>query len=47
VNYFYLKIYSGIGTAGFELSALFILIILGWIFVPVILTQKNFRKNLH
>jgi hypothetical protein len=26
---------SGIGTAGFELSALFILIMLGWIFLPV------------
>ena len=26
---------TGIGTAGFELSALFILVILGWVFVPV------------
>jgi hypothetical protein len=26
---------SGIGTAGFELSALFILIMLGWVFLPV------------
>ena len=26
---------SGIGTAGFEISALYILILLGWVFVPV------------
>ena len=26
---------SGIGTAGFELSALFVLVVLGWIFIPV------------
>jgi hypothetical protein len=25
----------GIGSAGFELNALFILIVLGWIFLPV------------
>jgi hypothetical protein len=26
---------SGIGVAGFELSALFVLMILGWVFVPI------------
>jgi sodium/glucose cotransporter 1/sodium/glucose cotransporter 9 len=26
---------AGIGTAGFEISALFVLVVLGWVFLPV------------
>lgn len=32
---------EGIGTAGFELSAIFVLVILGWIFVPVYVRYED------